>query len=204
MITLTEASVSIDGTVLLAPVTLAVDRSEVLSVRGSNGSGKSTLLSLIAGVRPASSGTVEVAGAVPDDRSASFRRTVGGSLGEFTAAQDLTLREQLILVALTWNNQDPSGAADAELSAWEIAHLRDRYPHELSSGQRQLFTLALAWIRPAQVLLLDEPEQRLDAHRRGLLCERIVSRGAAGDTLVIATHSDDVESASTSVVWLSE
>jgi ABC-type sulfate/molybdate transport systems ATPase subunit len=74
------------------------------------------------------------------------------------------------------------------LELLEIGHLAKRFPHELSSGQQQLFQLALVLFRPATVLLLDEPEQRLDTHKRDLLTGVLAARKDAGDTLVIACH----------------
>ena len=56
------------------------------------------------------------------------------------------------------------------------------------AGQQQLFHLAMVLFRPSSVLLLDEPEQRLDTHKRELLTRLLVERKAAGTTLVIACH----------------
>ena len=61
--------------------------------------------------------------------------------------------------------------------------------HELSSGQSQLFALALAVVRPYDVLVLDEPEQRLDSDRLGVVGEVLQSEIQTGRTLVFATHS---------------
>lgn len=202
MIIVADATLRIDDVELLPPTSFEVEAGEVLSIRGANGSGKSTLLSLVAGLHKPTGGSVTVHGSTPDDRDPAFRRAVSAALGGSPTARDLTLREHLTLVAATWAAPDAEGAADAELKAWGIARLQHRYPHELSSGQRQLFTLALAWIRPATVLLLDEPEQRLDAERRGILIARMRDRGAAGCSVLVATHADDVERASDSVIWL--
>ena len=57
------------------------------------------------------------------------------------------------------------------------------------SGQSQLVSVALTLARPARVLLLDEPEQRLDPHRLGLVIEAVRSRARTGAAVVAATHS---------------
>lgn len=193
MIALQNVSVSVDEAVLLAPTSLAVPPGTMHVIRGPNGSGKSTLLAVAAGILPATSGTAAVAGMVPEERNIAFRRRVAAVLGGAPSARDLTLHEQLAIVAQTWSASDPDADADGALAAWDIEHLRDRFPHELSSGQRQLFTLSLAWVRPADVLLLDEPEQRLDGDRRDLLVGRLAERRDAGCTMLIATHADVVE-----------
>lgn len=192
MISLQQVSVSVDEAVLLAPTDLAVEAGHAHVIRGANGSGKSTLLAVVAGILPPSTGVVTVAGLPPSERNLAFRRRVCAVLGGAPSARDLTLHEQLAIIAQTWSVPEPDTAADDALTAWEIPHLRDRFPHELSSGQRQLFTIALAWVRPAEVMLLDEPEQRLDRERRGLLIARLRERRDSGCTLLFATHSDRV------------
>src|SRR6478672_10986682 len=75
-----------------------------------------------------------------------------------------------------------------------IAHLDDRFPHELSSGQEQLFRLALTFSRPASVVLLDEPEQRLDTGKRQVVAELIRERTESGATVVMACHDPELTS----------
>ena len=74
-------------------------------------------------------------------------------------------------------------------STFGLTALGARFPHELSSGQTQLFGLALVFVRPFDVLLLDEPEQRLDPGRVELLAQAMLERRAAGATIIAATHS---------------
>src|SRR5699024_5232696 len=110
--------------------------------------------------------------------------------GPSTTYRDLTLGDHLVLVDSTWGG-DPADAwtrAEAMLDQLEIAHLAQRFPHELSSGQQQLFQLALVLFRPCTVLLLDEPEQRLDTHKRALLTRILLERKASGTTLIVACH----------------
>ena len=64
----------------------------------------------------------------------------------------------------------------------------ERFPHELSSGQGQLFRLALTWFRPARLLILDEPEQRLDTDRRVMVGDLVRARCATGTTVLMACH----------------
>lgn len=73
-----------------------------------------------------------------------------------------------------------------------LGALVNRFPHELSSGQQQLFALCLTLIRPSTVLVLDEPEQRLDADRRAVLAAILRDRAAAGTAVLMATHSSEL------------
>ena len=161
-VTLSAAGVAkhIDGNVLLRPVDLTVTSGECVVLRGENGSGKTTLLRILAGTLEASDGAATLDGRPIDERDPTTRARVAALIGSPTAYRDLTV----------------------------IDHLSERFPHELSSGQQHLFHLALVLFRPARVLLLDEPEQRLDTHKRGLLADLLVARKAQGAALVLACH----------------
>lgn len=191
MIEVDEAGVTAGDVTLLAPVSVTAQRGEALIVRGRNGTGKSTLLRVLAGVRKPSSGTVRIGGAGVNDRDRGFRRRVAVMIGLPPMAPDLTVLDHVLLVAATW--MDHSAQA-ADLASDVLAELRldalgERFPHELSSGQTQLFGLALVLARPFEVLVLDEPEQRLDSEHVESVIRVLRSRRDSGATLVVATHS---------------
>ena len=85
--------------------------------------------------------------------------------------------------------KDASTRSEEQLAELGIAQLGARYPHELSSGQSQLVAIALTLARPFDVLVLDEPEQRLDPDRLGLVMGALQRRAQDGAALVIASHS---------------
>lgn len=176
---------------LLAPVSFALRPGQTLAVVGANGSGKTTLLQVLAGRLPASTGMVTVGGERPDERRPSFRSHVAALLGMPPLARDLTLREYLVLVGISWGRgvDEAEDHADEVLDELGLARLSARFPHELSSGQTQLYVLALTLVRPFDVLLLDEPEQRLDPDRLGLVGDALVRRRDQGATIVLASHS---------------
>ncbi|MDQ0643029.1 ABC-type multidrug transport system ATPase subunit [Microbacterium murale] len=124
-------------------------------------------------------------------RRGGHRAAVAAMIGAPPLARDLTLVEQLRFVRATWGDDAATGerAARMGLEELDIASLEMRYPSELSSGQLQLFSLALTLARPCRVLLLDEPEQRLDAHRRGLVADAMRRRLNDGCAIAFATHS---------------
>lgn len=184
---------SIEDTVLLRPVDLAVRAGECVVLRGGNGSGKTTLLRLLAGTTEATAGEVTVQGVPVDERNPAVRRDVAALIGSPTAYRDLTLVDHLVLVGATWGlGADADDRAESVLASLEIGHLAERFPHELSSGQQQLFHLAMVLSRPARVLLLDEPEQRLDTQKRTMLGALLLERKAAGTALVVACHDPDL------------
>lgn len=205
MIEATEVGVTVGKATLLAPVTVRVDRRSVLTVRGRNGTGKSTLLRVLAGARQPTSGTVRIGDEAVDDRDRRFRRRVAAMIGLPPMAPDLTVRDHVLLVASTWMG-DPSRAlrlADDVLDELGLLGLAHRFPHELSSGQTQLFGMALILARPFDVLILDEPEQRLDPEHLDTAIRALRMRRDAGAALVIATHDVRLADAlADSELWL--
>lgn len=175
---------------LLAPVSVSAPSGSCLVLRGPNGSGKTTLLRILIGALPATTGTAHVGEHVADERDPAVRSAVAALVGAPATYRDLTLRDHLVLLDATWG-----GDADtcdervaSALSDLGIGELDGRFPHELSSGQTQLFRLALTLFRPAEVLVLDEPEQRLDTAKRSLVAGVVAARRDAGTTVVLACH----------------
>ncbi|WP_235432493.1 ABC transporter ATP-binding protein, partial [Nostocoides japonicum] len=175
---------------LLAPTSMKVPPGTCLVVRGPNGAGKTTLLRILAGTLEPTEGTVRIDDRPADERDPVVRARVAALLGAPTAYRDLTLADHLTLVDSTWG-RDPATCATRVtdgLALLEIDHLATRFPHELSSGQGQLFRLALTFFRPSELLVLDEPEQRLDTDKRALVADLIAERRDAGTTVVMACH----------------
>lgn len=185
-------AVTVDGRPLVARVSATVEPGTCLVVRGDNGSGKTTLLRVVAGMLAASGGQVRVDGTVMDERVAGVRRRVAALLGPSATYRELTVHEHLLLVDASWGGdaQTVEARAAKVLDLLRIDHLADRFPHELSSGQRQLVDLALVLFRPADLLVLDEPEQRLDEERREIVTDVLRDRVEQGATAVVATHDE--------------
>ena len=184
-------SVAVNDALLLPPTTFHVGPGQVVALRGENGAGKTTLLRTLAGRTKPSAGTVTVGGQPVNERDPKFRRKLAVMIGLPPMASDLTVFDHVALVSSTWEN-DPASVEPATarvLSEFGLTKLGSRFPHELSSGQTQLFGLALVFVRPFDVLLLDEPEQRLDADRVELLAQAMLARRASGATIIVATHS---------------
>jgi ABC-2 type transport system ATP-binding protein len=173
----------------LKPVDLAVAMGRCVALLGANGSGKSTLLRIAAGRDTPTTGQVRYAGAPlrEDDLVARTEIAVAGDVS--STYPDLTVREHLMLVAVAHGagSRAPSLVDDA-LAECRLADHGDALPGSLSSGQRQALQLAAVIVRPRRLLILDEPEQRLDPGARQWLGDLLAQQKAGGDALLLATH----------------
>lgn len=191
MVDLRDVAVVVDGTTLLPRTSVAVGRGQAVVVRGHNGAGKSTLLRVVAGMRTPTSGSATVGGERISKRDATFRRRLAAMIGLPPMAPDLTIRDHVRMVSATWfSDPDEAEAVAAEtIGSLDLQRLDRRFPHELSTGQLQVAALAVVLARPFDVLVLDEPEQRLDQDRLAGVRDVLAARRDAGAALVIATHS---------------
>src|SRR4051812_16752755 len=174
------------------PVCAAVDvrlaAGRALGVVGANGAGKSTLLRTLAGLLTPIAGAVAFDGRPVDERRADFRRDVAAVLDDDAFFAALTGREHLVLTARGHGVLDPDAAVDAEVDAFGLTERIDALPSALSSGQRRRLALAGAFVRPAGLLLLDEPERRLDTGMRTPLAARLAPRRDARGAVLFASH----------------
>ncbi|HYX93906.1 MAG TPA: ABC transporter ATP-binding protein [Geodermatophilus sp.] len=175
-----------------APVDLRLAAGRAVAVVGPNGSGKSTLLRTLVGLLEPLDGTVAFAGAPVDERSAAFRRDVAAVLDDDAFFVSLTGREHLLLTARGHGVAAAEEVVDAEVAAFGLGERADALPSELSSGQRRRLALAAAFVRPARLLVLDEPERRLDAGMRARLAARLAALRDAGTAVLLASHDADV------------
>jgi ABC-2 type transport system ATP-binding protein len=180
----------IDEAVLLLSTDVELGTAECVVLRGPNGSGKTTLLRILAGTVPPSEGEATLDGSPVDERHDLTRTAIAALIGAPATYRDLTLVDHLVLIDSTWGRagQRADDHADEILELLEIDHLAERFPHELSSGQQQLFHLSMVLVRPSSILMLDEPEQRLDTDKRDLLTRILLDRKADGSSLLIACH----------------
>ena len=180
-------------------VSLQVARGEAVAVMGPSGSGKSTLLNLVAGLDRPSAGTVTVDGqridALSETRLARYRRRQVGMIFQFfNLLEDLTVADNVLLPAqLAGSPRRQARAGCAELlDRLGIAKYRDAYPGRLSGGERQRVAIARALVNDPAVLLADEPTGAVDTKTGEEIGQLLLDLNAAGQTLVLVTHSPDL------------
>ena len=161
-----ELLIGYAGQALCEPIGFSVQTGAGVGIIGANGSGKSSLIRTVLGLQPAVSGTVAYCGSPLDEGSARFRQEVAVQATDGVFFDELTVAEHLEMVARGHRIKAWQAAVDAELEFFELTEVTQHLPQELSSGQRRKLLLAAALIRPASLLILDEPEQRLDQRIR--------------------------------------
>jgi ABC-2 type transport system ATP-binding protein len=196
LLTLTAVSRRYGERTALHPVGLSLAAGQCVAVLGPNGSGKSTLLRLAAGRDTPSSGQVRYAGQVITEDDPVVRTEVAVAGDAASAYPDLTVREHLLLAAVAHGaGRDAGERADAALRECRLDGHADARPGSLSSGQRQALQLAAVLVRPRRMLVLDEPEQRLDPAARRWLAGLLGREKAAGAAVLLATHHTELAAA---------
>jgi ABC-2 type transport system ATP-binding protein len=174
-------------------ISLDVAAGSAVALMGPNGSGKTTLLRLMSGRDMPSDGQVLLAGKAFTEDDESVRRQVALVAEDSAFYPDLTVREHLWLVACAHGaGSAATTLVDSALRDMRLADHAEGFPRELSSGQQQALLLATVLVRPRRLLLLDEPERRLDPEARQRLGELLQAERAAGVTVVLATHHEEL------------
>ncbi|MEV4613704.1 ABC transporter ATP-binding protein [Kitasatospora sp. NPDC049258] len=177
---------------VLHPVSLRLAAGECLALLGHNGSGKSTLLRIAAGRELPTAGTVRFDGLPMDENDPRIRARVAVVGDTVACYPDLSVREHLLLVAVAHGVADAPDWIEHVLAERNLADRADALPSALSSGQLQALLLACAMVRPRDLLLLDEPEQRLDPDARRRLAELLRAELADGVAVLLVTHHTDL------------
>ena len=172
--------------VIVDRVSTTIAAGEIVAVVGDNGVGKSTLLSCIAGILAPASGAVLVAGeSVWGARGRQARRQLGYVPEAADPPAHLTGAELWALVAATKQASPPSDAVRTAFGLDDLASLR---LSTMSLGQRRRACLGAAWIGSPALLVLDEPDNGLDAARWASLVAALRSHAAAGGGAIVSSH----------------
>ena len=164
---------------VLGGIDLAVGVGEVIALVGPNGSGKTTLLRTLAGLLAPLGGTVRR----PAGRTAYLPQNPGALLHLPTVRAE---------VELTLRRTDSAEAAEAILSSFGLLGLAERYPRDLSAGERQRAAIAVTLAGSPALALLDEPTRGMDLAARRALGAAVRALSSRGSAVVIATHDVDL------------
>ncbi len=193
----------------LKDVTLRVEPGEVIAIMGPSGSGKTTLLNLIAGVDKPDAGKVVVNGKVvsslPEPELREYRlKEVGYVFQQFNLIPTLTALENVLLPMTVAGRKDVRRAMML-LESVGLKGKEGRLPEELSGGEQQRLTLAVALANDPPLLVADEPTGELDIATGEIVVKLILKQSKEhGKTVIMSTHDPRVARMADRVVLLQD
>jgi ABC-type multidrug transport system ATPase subunit len=185
----TKLTKSYEDLVALAPLDLTLRRGEMAVLVGHNGSGKSTFLGLCSGLLEATAGELMIA----FHAAGSFEARAATSYlpDQPVLYDDLSVIEHLEYIARLHGVEDWEDRAHGLLDHLGLSHRADDLPSRFSRGLRQKTAIALALVRPFDLLLVDEPFVGLDPQGRDAMVELLAEAHAGGAAVIVATHQLD-------------
>lgn len=190
-------------------ISFQLESGQTLAIYGPSGSGKTTLLRILAGLTPADTGHIEVAGETWLDTQHNIglptrHRSIGFVFQDFALFPNLTVRGQLEYALPAKANKATRSIVDDLLQLMELEELQQRRPALLSGGQQQRIAIARAIARGPRLLLLDEPLSALDDDMRHKLQDYLlkIQRHFHLTTLLVSHHTPEIFRLSNNVIQL--
>jgi ABC-2 type transport system ATP-binding protein len=174
----------------LRGVDLDVQAGEIVALLGPNGAGKTTLVSIVAGLRRADAGVVEVDGLDARRRSAEVRRRLGLAPQDTGIYPVVSVRRNLLLFGelAGLGRSELRRRIDEVAQALDITALLDRQAGKLSGGQKRRVHTAIALLHRPRLLLLDEATTGADVETRGHILELVRQLASEGSAVLYSTH----------------
>lgn len=193
----------------LTDVSFTVDEGEYVAIMGESGSGKTTLLNILAALDRPTSGTVLLDGkdisAIRENQLAAFRRDqLGFVFQDFNLLDTFSLKDNillpLVLQGMNWREMEANLLPIA--NQLRIANLLEKYPYEVSGGQKQRAAVCRALITHPRLILADEPTGALDSRATDALLDVFQQINQTGQTLLMVTHSVKAASRSGRILFI--
>lgn len=193
----------------LRDVNFAVEDGEYVAIMGESGAGKTTLLNILAALDKPSSGEVLLDGhditQISDKELSAFRRDhLGFVFQDFNLLDTFSLKDNiylpLVLAGRPYKEMETRLLPIAERLG--ITELLEKYPYEVSGGQKQRAAVARALITNPRLILADEPTGALDSHTTDSLLSLFSAINEGGQTLLMVTHSVKAASHAGRVLFL--
>lgn len=193
----------------LKGVTFTVEQGEYVAIMGESGSGKTTLLNILAALDKPTGGSVELEGkrldALKEDKLAVWRReNLGFVFQEFNLLDTFSLKDNILLPLVLGRTdvQESERRLESVAASLGITDILNKYPYEVSGGQKQRAAAARALITEPKLLLADEPTGALDSQSSAELLRVFSQINRNGQTILMVTHSTDAASHANRVLFI--
>lgn len=197
---------------VLKGISFTVNEGEFVAVMGPSGSGKTTLLNCISRYIPVDSGQILLnhtdLASLDEDSLAEIRnRRLGFVFQDFLLLDGLTVRENILLPAIIGGtvNANVEEQADHLCAIFGIENIKQKYPAEISGGEKQRTAVARALINHPLLILADEPTGNLDSKSsRAVIASFEQARSALSATIFMVTHDSFAASFCDKVIILQD
>ncbi|MEG1790516.1 MAG: ABC transporter ATP-binding protein [Oscillospiraceae bacterium] len=193
----------------LSSVTFSVEAGEYVAIMGESGSGKTTLLNILAALDKPTSGEVllnsrDITGISERELSAFRRDNLGFVFQDFNLLDTFSIRDNIFLpLVLAGKNYAEMEQRLAPIaSTLGISAILQKFPYEVSGGEKQRAAVARALITEPQIILADEPTGALDSKATDALLNLFGDINAEGQTILMVTHSVKAASHAKRVLFL--
>lgn len=195
----------------LRDVNFTVERGEYVAIMGESGSGKTTLLNILAALDKPTEGKVYLKdrdlGKLKEKEIATFRRqNLGFVFQDFNLLDTFSLKDNIFLPLVLSGKKYPEMEKRLKSIAEKlgIEKLLEKYPYEVSGGQKQRAAIARALITKPQLILADEPSGALDSKAADSLMNLFTTINQEGQTIVMVTHSVKAASSAKRVLFIKD
>lgn len=195
----------------LSDVSFEVEEGEYIAIMGESGSGKTTLLNILASLDKATSGEVKLKGenltAIKEKQIAKFRRdNLGFVFQDFNLLDTFSLKDNIFLPLVLSGKEykEMNSRLNPIAKKLGIEELLDKFPYEVSGGQKQRAAVARALITNPKLVLADEPTGALDSNSSDELLKLFNEINKAGQTIVMVTHSTKAASHASRVLFIKD
>ena len=195
----------------LSNVTFSVEEGEFVAIMGESGSGKTTLLNILASLDRPTSGEVLLEGKnivhlTEKEISAFRRKNLGFVFQDFNLLDTFSLRDNiylpLVLAGEDYREMEQKIRPIAKTLG--ITELLDKFPYEVSGGQKQRAAVARALITNPKLVLADEPTGALDSRAASALLSMFGEINEEGQTILMVTHSAQAASHASRVLFIKD
>lgn len=195
----------------LNDVSFSVEKGEYVAIMGESGSGKTTLLNLLAALDRPTSGDVILDGkrlsSVNEKEISAFRRDyLGFVFQDFNLLDTFSLQDNIFLplVLSGKNYSEMKSKLDPLVNQLGISDIMQKYPYEVSGGQKQRAAVARALITNPKLLLADEPTGALDSRSTESLLNLFNEINSSGQTILMVTHSAKAAAHASRVMFIKD
>ena len=192
-------------------ISFFVDKGEFVGIMGASGSGKTTLLNCISTIDRVTAGHIMIGGqditSLKGNHLNRFRREqLGFIFQDFNLLDTFSLKDNIFLPLVLSGKKYPEMEKRLKPIAEKlgIEKLLEKYPYEVSGGQKQRAAIARALITKPQLILADEPSGALDSKAADSLMNLFTTINQEGQTIVMVTHSVKAASSAKRVLFIKD